>query len=137
MGWFDGVTADENLFRRADRSAGAMPLLFSYGTLQEPKYQLSVFGRLLSGTPDALPGYEPALVPIEDPAVRAVTGRTHHANVVGTERPESTVAGMALDVSEAELALADDFERSADYVRVPVTLASGRAAWMYRKNTER
>jgi len=33
-----------------------VPLLFSYGTLQEERVQLSTFGRRLSGEPDALPG---------------------------------------------------------------------------------
>ena len=31
-----------------------MPLLFSYGTLQQAEVQLATFGRLLQGAPDAL-----------------------------------------------------------------------------------
>jgi hypothetical protein len=34
-----------------------MPLLFSYGTLQQEDVQWSTFGRLLEGEPDELPGF--------------------------------------------------------------------------------
>jgi hypothetical protein len=37
-----------------------MPLLFSYGTLQEEKVQLSTFGRRLGGQRDELLGFEPS-----------------------------------------------------------------------------
>ena len=46
-----------------------MPLLFSYGTLQQPNVQRSTFGRLLRGHADELPGFEPSLVEIEDPGI--------------------------------------------------------------------
>ena len=39
-----------------------MPLLFSYGTLQQPAVQLSTFGRLLQGTPDELLGFEQSVL---------------------------------------------------------------------------
>ncbi|MGH9961724.1 MAG: gamma-glutamylcyclotransferase, partial [Pyrinomonadaceae bacterium] len=39
-----------------------MPLLFSYGTLQQESVQLSTFGRLLQGQGDALLGFEQSLV---------------------------------------------------------------------------
>jgi hypothetical protein len=45
----------------------AMPLLFSYGTLQQDNVQLSTFGRLLHGHTDELVGFESAIVQIEDP----------------------------------------------------------------------
>jgi hypothetical protein len=35
-----------------------MPLLFSYGTLQQEDVQWSTFGRLLEGQRDELPGFE-------------------------------------------------------------------------------
>ena len=34
-----------------------MPLLFSYGTLQQDDVQRATFGRLLTGQRDTLPGY--------------------------------------------------------------------------------
>ena len=39
-----------------------MPLLFSYGTLQQEDVQLATFGRLLQGQKDELLGFEQSLV---------------------------------------------------------------------------
>lgn len=108
-----------------------MPLFFSYGTLQLEDARRSTFGRLLAGHRDELPGYEPARVVIDDPAIVAATGRSHHANVVFNGRKDSRVAGTVFEVTDAELAAADGYEAPAKYVRIPVTLASGRRCWVY------
>jgi gamma-glutamylcyclotransferase (GGCT)/AIG2-like uncharacterized protein YtfP len=108
-----------------------MPLLFSYGTLQEERVQLSTFGRLLRGERDELPGFEGSLVRIEDPQVAAASGRTHHANVTFNGRSDSRVSGMVFEVTDAELDAADQYEQSAAYTRIAVRLASGKQAWVY------
>jgi Gamma-glutamyl cyclotransferase, AIG2-like len=108
-----------------------MPLIFSYGTLQEPDVQLSTFGRLLEGQKDALPAFEPSLVRITDPHVAAESGRTHHANVTFNGRDESRVSGTVFEVTDAELAAADVYELRAAYIRIDITLASGSRAWVY------
>jgi gamma-glutamylcyclotransferase (GGCT)/AIG2-like uncharacterized protein YtfP len=108
-----------------------VPLLFSYGTLQEREVQLSTFGRQLEGERDQLPGFEPSRVKIEDPHVVAALGRTHHANVTFSGRNDSRVSGTVFEVTDAELAAADAFERPFAYVRVAVMLASGKRAWVY------
>ena len=108
-----------------------MPLLFSYGTLQDERVQRATFGRRCEGSPDALPGFELAQVRIDDPAQVAATGLTHYQNARPTARAGASVAGMALDVTEAELAAADDYERPAAYARIAVVLASGTSAWVY------
>ncbi len=108
-----------------------MPLVFSYGTLQEEHVQLSTFGRLLRGERDDLPGFEPSLVPIEDPQVVATSGRTHHANATFTGRSDSRVSGTVFEITDAELAASDQYERLAAYKRIAVTLASGKQAWVY------
>jgi gamma-glutamylcyclotransferase (GGCT)/AIG2-like uncharacterized protein YtfP len=108
-----------------------MPLLFSYGTLQQGDVQLATFGRLLEGQRDALPAFEPSLVKIQDAAMAAGLGRTHHANVTFTGRPDARVSGTVFDVTDAELAAADEFERPFGYGRIAVTLASGKRAWVY------
>jgi gamma-glutamylcyclotransferase (GGCT)/AIG2-like uncharacterized protein YtfP len=108
-----------------------MPLLFSYGTLQEDEVQLSTFGRLLQGQKDELPGFEPSLVKIEDPQVVATTGKTHHANATFNGRQDSRVSGTVFEITDAELAAADEYERLAEYKRIPVTLGSGKQAWVY------
>ena len=108
-----------------------MPLLFSYGTLQQPHVQRATFGRLLDGQADELPAYEPTLVPIQDPAIVATSGQTHHANASYTGEREHRVAGTVFEVTESELAAADEYERPASYARTLVALASGRRAWVY------
>ena len=108
-----------------------MPLIFSYGTLQQEAVQLATFGRLLAGQPDELPGFEPSLVPIEDPEVAARSGKTHHANAAFNGRSDSRVRGTVFEVTDAELADADRYERTAAYERIAVTLASGKRAWVY------
>ena len=108
-----------------------MPLLFSYGTLQQDDVQLATFRRLLHGQRDALPRFEQSLVKIEDPQVVAATGMRHYANVVFNGGNDSRVPGTVFEVTEAELAAADDYEEPADYKRMIVTLASGKEAWVY------
>jgi gamma-glutamylcyclotransferase (GGCT)/AIG2-like uncharacterized protein YtfP len=108
-----------------------MPLVFSYGTLQQESVQLSTFGRLLHGQGDELIGFEPSLVKIEDAKVAAVSGRTHHANVTFKGSNDSRVSGTVFEITDAELAAADAYERLAAYRRVAVRLASGKEAWVY------
>jgi gamma-glutamylcyclotransferase (GGCT)/AIG2-like uncharacterized protein YtfP len=108
-----------------------MPLLFSYGTLQQADVQLATFGRLLQGQKDELPGYEPSLVEIDEQSQATVPGRTHHDNAVPSDRKDSRVSGTVYDVTADELAAADRFEAPAAYRRVSVTLASGKQAWVY------
>ena len=107
-----------------------MPLLFSYGTLQQDEVQRATFGRLLAGHADQLPGFAQAMVAIEDPQVVATSGKTHHPIVRHSGDPADRVAGTAFEVTDEELAAADRYEVAA-YARVGVTLASGRAAWVY------
>jgi len=108
-----------------------MPLIFSYGTLQHDSVQLATFGRLLHGQRDELPGFEQSSARIEDPQVVAASGKTHHANVRFNGRDDSRVSGTVFEITDAELAAADQYEQIAAYKRVAVVLASGRQAWVY------
>jgi len=108
-----------------------MPLLFSYGTLQQENVQLSTFGRLLQGQTDELLGFEQSLVRIEDPQAVAASGKTHHANVTFNGRNDSRVSGTVFEITDAELAAADHYEQRAAYKRVAAMLASGKQAWVY------
>jgi gamma-glutamylcyclotransferase (GGCT)/AIG2-like uncharacterized protein YtfP len=107
-----------------------MPLIFSYGTLRQEDVQLRTFGRLLQGETDALPGFEASRVKIEHPQV-AAGGKTHRDNVTFNGRNDSRVSGTVFEVTDAELADADSYERSVAYKRIAVTLASGKQAWVY------
>ena len=93
--------------------------------------QLATFGRRLEGRPDALVGFETSQVRIDDPVEVAYTGLTHYQNAVPTNRAGATVPGVVFEVTDAELAIADDYERPAAYVRIAVVLASGTSAWVY------
>jgi hypothetical protein len=108
-----------------------MPLIFSYGTLQQPNVQLATFGRLLQRHADVLHGYEPSLVRIDDPDIVATSGKTHHANASSTGTDGSRVTGTVFEITDSELAAADGYERRASYARVLATLASGKQAWVY------
>ncbi|MFG2569123.1 pyridoxamine 5'-phosphate oxidase family protein [Streptomyces sp. NPDC048567] len=104
--------------------------LFSYGTLQQPEVQLSQFGRLLDGRPDALRGYRITTVQITDPAVVEASGSDRHPMVVPAPGSADLVEGQVLAITDAELAAADAYEVD-DYTRVEVTLRSGTRAWVY------
>jgi hypothetical protein len=108
-----------------------MPKLFSYGDLQRDDVQRSTLGRLVSGRTDELVGWVLGYVPIEDPAVVAATGKTHHNDVRFDGHDGSRVLGSVLDVTESELARIDEFEARFAYHRVPARLASGGEAWVY------
>ena len=107
-----------------------MPLLFSYGTLRQEAVQLSTFGRLLEGRPDALVGFEQSVLMIEDPEFVAVSGKAAHAIVKFNGRHDSRVDGTVFEVSDGELAEVDRYE-PAGYERISATRASGKQAWVY------
>ena len=108
-----------------------MPLLFAYGTLQHEDVQLSTFGRRLDGWRDELVGFERSQVAIEDPAMAARLGKTHHANAKFNGDDSSRLPGMAFEVTDAELTEVDEYETEFSYKRIPAMLASGRHAWVY------
>ncbi|BCB91313.1 gamma-glutamylcyclotransferase family protein [Phytohabitans suffuscus] len=107
-----------------------MPLLFSYGTLRDPRVQRASFGRELSGWEDGLPGYRLELLEISDPHVRDLSGLPAHPIVVESGDVRDTVAGTVFEVTDEELVAADEYEVD-DYERVLATLASGARAWVY------
>lgn len=107
-----------------------MPLLFSYGTLQQENVQQATFGRLLSGKPVELVGYSASLIAIDDPEVVRTSGKTHHPIVRFTGVPTDRVPGTVFDITPLELEHADQYEVAA-YKRVLAPLSSGEEAWVY------
>jgi gamma-glutamylcyclotransferase (GGCT)/AIG2-like uncharacterized protein YtfP len=103
-----------------------MPLLFSYGTLQRDDVQRSTFGRLLTGQKDELRGYEQLPIIID--------GRTY-ATIRFNGSEASRVAGIVFEITDSELARADEYEGDFYYKRIAVTLASGKKAWVYVSTT--
>ena len=107
-----------------------MPLLFSYGTLQQEAVQMSTFGRLLQGQPDELVGFEQSLLRVEDPLFVATSGKAYHSIVKFNGKDDSRVSGTVFEVSDRELVKADQYE-PAGYKRIATVLASGKQAWVY------
>jgi hypothetical protein len=82
--------------------------------------QWEVFGRLVEGEPDALAGWTLGDIRI---------GAADYP-ILRPGRASDVVSGVALLVSESELAQADIYE-THEYARIAVTLHSGRAAQAY------
>ena len=104
--------------------------LFSYGTLQLEAVQLTTFGRLLTGTSDALHGFDVVDLKIEDQAVVAISGKAQHTMARFTGRASDVVSGVVFAVTPAEIQSADKYEVAA-VKRVAVVLQSGARAWAY------
>jgi hypothetical protein len=107
-----------------------MPLLFSYGSLQQENVQISTFGKLLEGQADELVGFEQSAITLDDPQVVALSGKMQHVIVRFNGREDSRVAGTVFEITDEELIKADQYE-CAPYERVAAMLASGKQAWVY------
>lgn len=105
-------------------------LLFAYGTLQTEPVQLSIFGRRLDGTEDALVGYRLKIIKIDDQDFVATSGTADHRNLEFTGDPSDSVAGTVFRISQAELEQSDAYEPDG-YKRVLAQLRSGLNAWVY------
>ena len=104
--------------------------LFSYGTLQLEAVQMATFGRQLTGTHDALQGFELVSLKIEDEAVIAISGKAHHTMAAFTGRASDVIPGTVFAVTPVEIQNADNYEVAA-VRRVEVVLQSGARAWAY------
>lgn len=104
--------------------------LFSYGTLQNQRTQIDLFGRRLHGVADALQGYTLTNIDIVDEKFLAKGENKQQKSLVFTNRYSDRVVGMALEISDHELLIADQYEPS-NYKRAQVNLQSGRRAWVY------
>ena len=92
--------------------------------------QLDTFGRLLDSEDDVLPGYTVDYIEIEDPRSSTSPARPCTRSSARPATRCDKVTGKVLAVTEDELEAADEYE-VALYRRAPVTLASGRTAWVY------
>lgn len=104
--------------------------LFSYGTLQLSKVQLESFGRLLTGSPDILPGYKLSSLEITDELVLAKSEQKYHPIAIPSNNEKDAIEGTVFKVSQEEILMADKYEVD-DYKRVSVVLESGKEAWVY------
>ena len=105
-------------------------LLFAYGTLRQRDVQRATFGRELAGRADAIVGYKLDYVTITDPHVIAASGSDRHPILRPGNAPDASVDGTVFEISESDLAAADEYEVD-DYIRIQVPLRSGQQAWVY------
>jgi gamma-glutamylcyclotransferase (GGCT)/AIG2-like uncharacterized protein YtfP len=108
-----------------------VPLIFSYGSLQQDAVQLANYGRVLHGERDELIGWVRTKVDVPEWHKAAAAGLSHYANVERTPESGDAVTGTVFELTDAELAATDAYELDAEYARVVVALASGRSAWVY------
>ena len=91
---------------------------------------MATFGRLLSGTSDALPGFELAKLKIEDPAVIAISGQATHTIAKFTGHDSDEIPGTVFRFTSDDIRHADQYEVDA-CERIGVVLRSGIRAWVY------
>ncbi|WP_282819919.1 gamma-glutamylcyclotransferase family protein [Curtobacterium flaccumfaciens] len=116
--------------KRPTPRPGETHRVFSYGTLQQPLVQESLFGDHVPTTPDSLPGWRLDWVTITDPDVIRTSGSDRHP-ILRRGSAGDVVEGVALTLGyEWQLRAVDGYE-VADYQRIRVTLASGSTAWVY------
>jgi len=84
--------------------------------------QLATFGVLLSGVAAEIVGFEVVHLSRRGKPV---------ANVIRSSSQASRVSGMVFEFTAAQLAVADEYERADNYVRIEAPLAAGGAAWVY------
>lgn len=104
--------------------------LFSYGTLQQVKVQLDLFGRLLTGTQDTLKGYKAVMIEITDEVFLAKGDGKYQRTAINTNDKNDFIEGTVFEVTPEELLHGDKYEPEG-YIRIEVELASGKKAWVY------
>ena len=104
--------------------------LFSYGTLQQEKTQIELFGRRLIGSADILNEYKIAMIEITDKNFLAKGEEKFQKTLVHTGNKNDSVQGTAFEIRHEELLLCDKYE-PGNYKRVEIKLGSGRKAWIY------
>src|SRR4051812_40861622 len=107
-------------------------LLFSYGTLQQQKVQLELFGRILKGSKDVLNGYTVDLIEIHDEDFLSTGENNQQKIAIPTGNENDRIEGIAFEVTPEELLLADQYE-PPEYRRIKVVLESQTSSWLYAK----
>ena len=102
-----------------------MQKLFAYGTLQHEDVQQDLFGRILSGTPETLVGYELNEIQIEEEF-----GIVHYPIIKETDNSTDFITGTLYEVTMKEIHQMDLYE-GLHYKRIEVHLQSNQNAWAY------
>lgn len=103
--------------------------LFIYGTLGLEHVQQALFGRKVPMRPAQLLGYALTTIEIENELVVSLSGKSTHRILV-PDVAASPIEGHLLDLTEAELKAADDYE-VPDYRRTEAKTSDGESVWAY------
>lgn len=104
--------------------------LFSYGTLQQEKLQIKLFGRNLQRSADTPRGYKVAAIEITDETFLSKGEEKNQLTVIVSEDNNDFIKGTVLEVTAEELLMVDKYE-PAGYKRIKVAMESGKEAWIY------
>lgn len=104
--------------------------LFSYGTLQLERVQLTHFGKKLVGQPDTLLGYKLERMKIKNEGALKTSGIIYHPIAVATGNDTDKIKGVIFEISENYLKITDEYEVD-EYERTWEKLQSGKSAWVY------
>ncbi|MEO5979333.1 MAG: hypothetical protein ABIS36_11070 [Chryseolinea sp.] len=80
--------------------------LFSHGTLQQEKVQISTFKRKLKSTQDAIVGCRLSMLEIKNANAIVTSGKNQHPIVKFTGDKSGDVAGTVFEITETELLMA-------------------------------
>ena len=83
--------------------------LFSYGTLQMPRVQQALFGRLVPMEEAVLLGYEAVPIEIDDPDVIEFSGSTTHRALVPAAA-DAAIPGKVLTIEQSDWPALDTYE---------------------------
>jgi len=105
-------------------------LLFSYGTLQDDRIQLEIFGRKLSGLKDRLRGFWMGQLQLATGNEPNPDNIQSYPVAIASDQQTDYIEGKVYQLTLEELEQADHYETIA-YRRVHVQLESGKFAWVY------
>ncbi len=98
-----------------------MENLFIYGTLRDPKVQMSILGHVLSTQKDVLVGYSKKQIEI--------SGKLYP---IAFPDNTSRIRGKVVEVAKKELDILDKYETKA-YKRTKARLVSNKIVWVYHQ----
>jgi len=104
--------------------------LFSYGTLQNEKVQIDLFGRSLAGSADVLRGYKVSTIEITDETFLSKGEGKYQKTLMISANENDMVRGIVFEITGDELLIADGYE-PANYKRTKVMVESGKKVWIY------
>lgn len=100
-----------------------MEYVLSYGTLQDPKVQEKLIGRVLKSTADSLTGFDQAEITID---------KTIYSILIPNGKNTLIIKGEVLEITADELVAFDEYE-GKEYQRSLLALESGNKAWVYHQ----